>query len=152
MKRFIIFTMVLTLLVSSFLFTASAEETPDPIIVEYGNITVIFEGDTTLNEAQRMAVVQMIAGECSCEEDHQHICGECSCEEDHQHICGDDNTDNILCTLFGHKKVTETLVVVEHCVRDEAPRCRENYGTLTTCTRCDYSNFEVEFVNYIFCH
>lgn len=139
MKRFTIFTIVLTLLVSSFLFTASAEETPDPIIVEYGNITVIFEGDTTLNEAQRMAVVQMIAGECSCEEDHQHI-------------CGDDNTDNILCTLFGHKKVTETLVVVEHCVRDEAPRCRENYGTLTTCTRCDYSNFEVEFVNYIFCH
>lgn len=134
MKRFITISLALALLVLSCLFTAAAEEEPDPIVVEYGTITVIFNGNTTLSEAQRLAVAQQLSGEA------QTTIG----EENHTH--------NVLCNIFGHKKVTETIVVVEHCVRAEAPRCRENYGTLTTCSRCDYSNFEVEVSTYIFCH
>ena len=138
MKHFTIAVLAVVLMVCSCFFVASAEEEPDPIVVEYGNITVIFDGNTTLDEAQRLAVVQMIVGE---------YCGGVN----HQHIHGDD-PNNIICNIFGHNKITETLVVIEHCVRDEPPRCLENIGTLTTCSRCDYNDFEVEFSSYIFCH
>lgn len=134
MKRIAVISLTLILLFCSCFFTTSAEEDPTPIVVEYGTITVIFDGNTTLDEAQRLAIAQMLSGEAQAT------------------IGGENHVDNILCNIFGHKKTTEPLIVVEHNVRSEAPRCLEHHGDLTTCSRCDYSNFEIEYSTYIFCH
>lgn len=141
-----IFTLTLVLLFSACLYSASADEDPAPIEVEYGDITVIFDGNTTLDESQRLAIAQMLAEDFSSEEGYQHHC------ENENHAEREDQQRNILCNLFGHKKIEEPAIVIEHCVRDEDPRCRENIGTLTTCSRCDYYNFVVETYSYISCH
>ena len=46
-------------------------------------------------------------------------------------------TYNLLCTLLGHKTTTESVTVIEHCVRDTQPRCYRTIQELTVCTRCE---------------
>ena len=150
MKRLTFFVLILSFLITACLFTASAEEEPEPIVVNYGTITVIFDENTTLDEAQRLAIVQMLAADFGGEQGCQHCCCEDCLHEEQAH---EENPQrNIICTLFGHDKIEEGLIVIEHCVRDEDPRCRENYGILTTCSRCDYYNYVVETYSYIYCH
>ena len=154
MKRFAILALTLSLLIATCLFSASAEEEPEPIVVNYGTITVIFDGNTSLDEAQRLAIVQMLAEDFGSEQGCQHSCCEdCqhSCENE-EHAHEEDPQRNIICTLFGHDKIEEPAIIIEHCVRDEDPRCRENYGILTTCSRCDYYNFDIHTSHYISCH
>lgn len=134
MKRLSTLVLTVILLFCSCLFTTRAEEIPGPITVEYGNITVIFDENTTLSEEQRLAVAQLLSGEAQAS------------------IGGENHINNVLCNIFGHKKVTESLIVIEHCVREEQPRCLEVHGTLTTCSRCDYSDFVEDFSFYILCH
>ena len=154
MKRFAVLTLSIILLITACLLTTSAEQELEPIVVDYGNITVIFDGNTSLPEAQRLAIVQMLAEDFGGEERCQLDCCDCchhGCEnEEHDH--GEEPDRNIICTFFGHDKIEEGLIVVEHCVREEQPRCRENIGILTTCSRCDYYNYVVESYSYITCH
>lgn len=154
MKRFAVLTLFIILSITACLFTSSAEEELEPIVIDYGTITVIFDGNTSLNETQRLAIVQMLAEDFSGGERCFHGCCDCCqhvCEnEEHNH--GEELDRNIICTIFGHDKIEEPVVIIEHCVRDEDPRCRENYGILTTCSRCDYYNFAVEATCYISCH
>lgn len=60
-------------------------------------------------------------------------------------------TYNLLCTLFGHKTTTETIGVIEHCVRDEAPRCIQTVEDVTACSRCDYIDIVELSSMYIYC-
>ena len=61
-------------------------------------------------------------------------------------------TYNLLCTLFGHKEATESITVIEHCVRDSVPRCLETIADVTACTRCEaVINMTVVTSYYINC-
>ncbi len=60
---------------------------------------------------------------------------------------------NLLCSLFGHTIEEGSMIVVDHLVRDEAPRCKKSYCTTEVCTRsgCDYANVTVDGEVYFFC-
>lgn len=47
-----------------------------------------------------------------------------------------EQTRNILCTLFGHKNTTSTSVTVTHNVYTTSPKCVKDTYTTYTCTRC----------------
>ena len=148
MKRIISVFLTLIFLMSVFLIpsTANASENVETVFT-YGEITVIFSEDSTLTLAQRREIAGTIANS------HSHA-EHTECED---HECKDNAEQpaqqrNILCNIFGHKKKTESITVVEHCVRENAPRCKETFGDLTTCSRCNYSDFVEITSSYIFCH
>lgn len=60
-------------------------------------------------------------------------------------------TYNLLCTLFGHKTTTESFTVIEHCVRDDQPKCLKSLQNVTACSRCDYVTTEIISSVYIIC-
>lgn len=60
-------------------------------------------------------------------------------------------TYNVLCTLFGHKTTTESITVIEHCVRDTPPRCLKSLQDVTACSRCDYVTVDVFSSVHIYC-
>ncbi len=58
---------------------------------------------------------------------------------------------SILCSLFGHDISTNQVIAIHHKVRDTVPRCRQDFITVETCSRCDYENSTVTYQKYINC-
>ena len=61
------------------------------------------------------------------------------------------STHNLTCTLFGHDKQTHTASLIEHKVNKKAPRCKQVYYKVITCSRCDYMDTETISTSYIYC-
>lgn len=61
------------------------------------------------------------------------------------------STSNLTCTLFGHDKQTRTASLIEHQVNKKAPRCKQVYYKVITCSRCDYMDTETISSSYIYC-
>lgn len=57
----------------------------------------------------------------------------------------------LMCTLFGHKLVSEVVTVVTHKVRSTNPRCLQETYNDEACTRCDYTNSTLISSSYISC-
>lgn len=67
---------------------------------------------------------------------------------------GEDDTATtygLMCTLFGHKTETTSLITVTHNVRTSAPRCRRDIYSVDTCSRCDYTKSTMTSSTYIYC-
>ena len=62
-----------------------------------------------------------------------------------------DETDNVLCTLFGHKLTVTYSTVTTHKARATAPRCLQKIYEVSTCSRCDYVSSQLQGSTYIFC-
>lgn len=61
------------------------------------------------------------------------------------------STYGLVCTLFGHKNTSETVVSITHCVNADDPRCLQELFAVTTCSRCDESTVERTGYSYITC-
>lgn len=61
------------------------------------------------------------------------------------------STAGLMCTLFGHKNTSETVVTITHRYNVEAPRCLQENFVVTTCSRCDEATVERVSFSYISC-
>ena len=111
-----------------FALCVNASATSSQYIFEVGDVTVILDPDNTLSERAKTNIVNYLAGNES-----------------------DIATHNVLCSVFGHKYETNTATRVTHCVRDTAPRCKQETFEIETCTRCDYTVATLIATKYISC-
>jgi len=108
MKKFHTFFLLFCIIfsISTYCF---AEEVHD-----IGNITIIYQENTTWTSAQKEQFYNLISSE-------QH-----------------EYTPYSLLCLFGHDEVTEYHHVIKHKALSVAPRCANQLYEVITCTRCDY--------------
>ncbi len=131
MKKILAIILTIASVFSVMSFTASAEETPeDVIVITRGDVDYVFEAGVSEDHIDSFILL--------CEEDI-----DCTCEET--------STYNVLCTLFGHKLETSTASTVTHNARTTAPRCLKKTYTVESCTRCDYSTKTLKSSQYISC-
>ena len=128
MKKTIICILTIILTLSSCI-NISAQETSN-FIYNYGNITVIFDSDTTLSTEQQQHIANRLAN-------------------------GDDNTStyNLWCNLWGHNyDTTEGATAITHEVSPTEPRCYKEYFIVYICSRCEESG-QIESLGgeYIVC-
>ena len=130
MKRLICLSLAIIFAIS-LCFSASADSN-DNNTITVDHYTIIFDENSTLTQEEKLYLAEVRAN--------------------HTHENNDDaSTYGVMCDLFGHKTTTETIIVIEHCVRDTPPRCLETYEDLTTCSRCDYVEVDVLSSVHIFC-
>ena len=133
MKRKICMVLVV-LMMFAFNVTAFADasDTTDKT-VNLDNFTIIFDENTTLTADEMLAIAQrrVKAGSFDGSQIEQK---------------------NVLCSLFGHKTTTNSVIVIQHKYSATRPRCLKTYEDITSCTRCDtVTNIEVEGSIYIDC-
>lgn len=99
------------------------------LIINYpeNHITIQFEDDTAFSEEERQMIADRIAF----------------------------NTPIIQsrawCWLTGHDKTTETVTVTQHKALQYDPRCLLEVYLVTTCSKCDYYEQELQNSCYITC-
>ena len=128
MKKITIFILAIILTMSLFVNISAQEINGN--IYNYGNISVIFDSDSTLSVEHQQHIADTI-------------------------INGDDgaSTYNLACTLFGHKfDQTEYVTTITHEVNPTAPRCLQEYFIVHLCSRCQEDG-QIESLGgeYIFC-
>lgn len=111
MKKLFITTLTI-IIAFTLILTTSAQGN----IYAFDGITIKFSENSALSPETQAAVAEMIVN-------HEEISSV--------------TTYNLLCTLFGHKEVTESFTIIEHRVSATAPRCLESLQDITACTRCD---------------
>ena len=57
----------------------------------------------------------------------------------------------LMCTLFGHKNTSETVISVTHKYNVESPRCLQEVFAVTSCSRCGESSVERLSFSFISC-
>ena len=126
MKKVISFLLV-TILIISACVGASANEVGGNAYV-FDNVTVIFDENSQFsNEKQESIANLLINPEYGL------------------------STAGLMCTLFGHKNTTETVITITHKYNVEAPRCLQEIFAVTTCSRCDEASVERLGYSYISC-
>ncbi len=130
MKRLISLSLAL-IFVFLLCFTTSAD-TADNNVVNIADYTIVFDDNTSFSKEEQLLIAQYRAN-------YDFSSSTTT------------NTYGLMCTLFGHKTTTETIIVTEHCVRDTAPRCLETIERLTVCSRCDHTEIEVLNSSYMYC-
>lgn len=80
------------------------------------NVTVRFDEDCTLTAEEREAVVRYIEN------------------ENNPYAV---STQNLICTVFGHKYKYSYITVVTHKVHEKNPRCVEEERKIGICSRCN---------------
>ena len=129
MKRFI--SLFLAIIVAIFMTLISSASSSTGTTIEIAGFSVIFNADSAFTaEEQQLIAEKAVANNTENETD---------------------TTYNLLCTLFGHKTSTESITVIEHCVREAQPRCTRSLQDVTTCSRCDYVDISVFSSTYIHC-
>lgn len=130
MKRFILINIAIVLLLvfslSTFADTATSND------YQIGNYTISFNENSSLTSEEQQLFAKRRA-----------------------EINSEDNSypemKNVLCSLFGHNTKTEDITVIEHRVRDTAPRCKRTEEDVTFCSRCDCRSVKVTNTTYINC-
>ena len=119
---------ILTIFIS---FTLILSTSAKGNIYSFDGITIEFSENTAISSETQATIAQMIVND-------EYISSA--------------TTYNLLCTLFGHKEVTETYTVIEHCVSDTAPRCLKSLQDITICTRCEtVTNVHIVSTYYVNC-
>jgi len=88
------------------------------------NVTVVFENESVLSEERKEYLTNLVM---------------------HYHIYGSFNDDltstyGLMCTLFGHDEIYDSVSTIEHKVSDTQPRCYRTDYEVITCSRCDYES------------
>lgn len=105
----------------------SADQTVDNTY-QFENITVIFDVDSQLSVEQQERIAQLLVNP-------EYGVSEA----------------NLICNIFGHKNSQEGVSTITHKASATAPRCFEEFFTITTCSRCNESTVERDGFRYIFC-
>lgn len=129
MKRFITLLLAIIIVISMTLISSAKTSTSTTIVID--NFSVIFDVDSTFTAEEQHLIAEKVVSNNTENETA--------------------TTYNLMCTLFGHKTTTETITVIEHCVRDTMPKCRKSLQDVTGCTRCDYVTIDVVSSTYIYC-
>ncbi len=89
-------------------------------VYEYriGNVTIVFDGGNELTAEQRRSVVNAVAAENN---------------------SSAAAPQNLICSVFGHKydDAGYGMTFVIHEVREQDPRCDEQFRQVRVCSRCD---------------
>ena len=127
MKKLLSLILVISLALAACLPIYAQDST---YVYDFGNKTIIFDEATQFSAEQRENIVNLLAN---------------GTETD------DAETYGLMCTLFGHKYVEETVKTITHCVSDTQPRCLEEKFDIGECSRCGdtYSN-RISY-QYIYC-
>lgn len=120
-------TLLVAILVLCACISSSADQAVGNVY-EIGDKTIIFD------EASAFSV-----------EEQQHIAELIVNPENQASAYG------LVCTLFGHKNTSETVVSITHCAKENSPRCLQEIFCVTTCSRCDESTVERTGYGYITC-
>lgn len=112
MKKILCFVLTLISLTAATI-NCYAEFAYQNNIIEYQETTIVFEQNSQFSEEEQQYIAQVI-------------------------VDGDPEIMpmGLVCTLFGHKDVTEKVITVDHCVSSTQPRCLERVYYVTTCSRC----------------
>ena len=126
MKKTTLTIIIALLLVSAMCFTTSASAAT--YTYELGNVTVIFDENSTLDEQTQKAIAEYL-------------------------VYGGEQptTYGLWCTLFGHSYETQTVITITHCVYDTEPRCLKEIYDVDVCTRCEHTVSELIGSAYITC-
>lgn len=112
----------------SLTFAISASAGTAPIIVyPENNITVEFEPTTSLSAEKRQMIADAIVLDTPVIQ------------------------SRAWCWLTGHDKITETFTVTHHKVSEIDPRCLLDIYLITTCSKCDYYEEELQSSGYVTC-
>lgn len=121
---------VIAVILVSYCFTTFAVETVDVIFkYDIGNVEVFFDENTPFSQTQRELIAYYLAGENSSQA----------------------SVDNLICTLFGHDYVYDTVIAVTHKVMPTPPRCLQETYLMGVCSRCEDITGEVTSSEYIDC-
>lgn len=110
----------------------------NPLIYEYTNpeTTVEFSNPLGISEERQQEIADNLAGKIP----------------NMLNLPDPSSPENIICTLFGHNLAPEvTVTVTRHKVSKYQPRCLLEVYHVTYCTRCDYTQEELDNSFYIFC-
>lgn len=129
MKRFI--TLFLAIIVAISMTLISSATASIGTAIEIDGFSVIFDADSAFTAEEQQLIAEKIVSNNTENETS--------------------TTYNLMCTLFGHKTTTETITVIEHCVRDSLPRCIKTLQDVTTCSRCDYVTTDIVSSTYFYC-
>lgn len=126
MKR-ILSILLVTILISCACIFSSADQSVGNSY-EIGNRTIIFDASSAFSVEEQQYIVEMIVNP-----ENQA------------------STYGLVCTLFGHKNTSETVISITHCAKATSPRCLQENFVVTTCSRCDESTVERVSYSYITC-
>lgn len=126
----ILLATILCIFSSAVITSATAEPVTSTVDIVCDGVeyTVEFE-ETTLSDEQQLIIAQRLLSK-----EHDGI-----------------ETYGLICTLFGHDTEENVVSVITHKVRTTSPRCKRESYSVTTCTRCDYQEQELNGTSYIVC-
>ncbi len=117
--------------------TMCANAVQSDTVKQNESIEIIFENEASLPEEYKHRLCDIVM--------NYHLTGVLS---DGQ---GANNTKGIMCSVFGHKEITQRVNAIEHKVLATVPRCKETTYEVTTCERCEYEEITTIGVRYINC-
>ena len=126
-SKVILTVIIVVMLMVSATLSASADNTVGNTY-QVDNVTVIFDVDSQLSSGQQEAIANLLVNP----------------EYGVSQV-------NLICNIFGHKNTQEGVSTITHKASATAPRCFEEFFTITTCSRCNESTVERDGFRYIFC-
>lgn len=114
-----------------------AADNLNPLIYQYTNpdITVVFSEALNVTLERQQDIADEIAG----------------IESGTTLNSNTASPDNIICTIFGHDLSTTTVTVTHHKVEQHHPRCLMELYHVTACSRCNYTDAELQSSFHILC-
>jgi len=126
MKKFLSILLIATLLICGCITSYADEATPT--IYSINNKTIIFDSSSAFSPEEQQRIAELIAN-----------------PEYGVTQAG------LMCTLFGHKNTSETVIAITHCAKANSPRCLQENFIVTTCSRCGETTTERASYSYITC-
>lgn len=123
MKRLTVLVMVVLLAVCSAVNISANEVVGN--VYQIQNVTVIFDADSQFSDEQQEMLAQLL------------VTPEYGVSK-----------ANLICSIFGHKNTSETVISITHKASETDPRCLQENFVLTNCSRCDETT--VERVSYFY--
>lgn len=128
MKRILLFGLTIFFLIAIPINIYADYE--DTIQYDKNDVTIIFHSDTPFSAEEQLYFVELLTSE---------------------NLDDERNSYNLLCSMFGHEYVVDTIVKITHKVRDSGLRCLEETYELGECSRCGDTYANVKNSRYITC-
>lgn len=129
-KRIVkLFAVVMIIMISIVTVNADVSE-PSGKVYFRGDTMVSFIANSAFTDAEQIRVVNLLTNGNS---------------------SNVNSTNNVLCSLFGHKTTTERVTVTNHKVNPKDPRCVNYIYEVEACTRCNYSDATLVYSYSISC-
>ena len=126
MKRITLVSLVIILTLSTCIITSANQEAGN--VYEIGDKMIIFDATSTFSIEEQQYIAEIIANP------ETQV-----------------STYGLMCTLFGHKNTSETVIAITHCVNVDDPRCMQENFIVTSCSRCDETTTERVSYSFISC-